>query len=444
MSRLLPLVMLSVAWTVAPARADCEAPVRDAELLHRALRGLTATIIHDVFSPPVASRIYVYSSIAAHETLAAGGEGAAPSLAGRVRELTPPPAPEPGVCTPAAALVALLEVGRALTFSEDLMTELRTEVETELRRRGLSEDELGRAAGYGTLVAKHVLKWAGGDKYKESRSWTRYDPRGSDDRWVPTGPDYMEAVEPNWSKIRTLALDHSDQYPPPPPPEFSTEPSSRFYREALEVYETSRKLDAEQRAIARFWDCNPFASNHIGHLMVGIKKMSPGGHWMSIATIAARQSGASFAESAWIYSTTSIALFDGFISCWMEKYRSEVIRPETYIGRNLDAAWQPLLQTPPFPEYTSGHSVISNAAATVLTALLGPEFAFLDNSEDDYGLPARPFPSFLAAAEEAAISRLYGGIHYRAAIENGVAQGRAVGRHVVERLELAPLKGGGR
>lgn len=444
MTRCLPLVAFSLALTVAPARAECGAAVGDAELLHRGMKGLTATIIHDVFPPPVAARIYVYASIAAHETLAAGGEGAAPSLVGRARELTSPPAPPAGVCAPAAALVALLEVGRALTFSEDLMAERRAELETELRQRGVSAEELGLAAEYGTAVAKHVLAWAGRDQYKESRSWTRYDPRGSEDKWVPTPPDYMEAIEPNWPKIRTLALDHADQYPPPPPPQFSIEPGSRFHREALEVYEAGRKLDVEQRAIARFWDCNPFASNHIGHLMVGIKKMSPGGHWMSIATIAARKSAASFAESAWIYSTTSVALFDGFISCWTEKYRSEVIRPETYIGRNLDPAWQPLLQTPPFPEYTSGHSVISNAAATVLTALLGAEFAFVDDSESDYGLPARSFPSFLAAAEEAAISRLYGGIHYRAAIENGVAQGRSVGRHVVERMGISPLKGGGR
>ncbi len=104
------------------------------------------------------------------------------------------------------------------------------------------------------------------------------------------------------------------------------------------------------------------------------------------------------------------------------------------INKYLDERWEPFLQTPPFPEYTSGHSGISTAAATVLTDEFGDKFAFTDNVEADYGLPPRSFSSFKEASAEAAISRLYGGIHYRMAIEEGIGQGRKVGELVIERV----------
>ena len=168
--------------------------------------------------------------------------------------------------------------------------------------------------------------------------------------------------------------------------------------------------------------------------MYATKKMTPGGHWMGITAIAAQQSGADLMQSAEAYVRTALAVADGFISCWEEKFRSNVVRPETAINAYLDEQWQPLLQTPPFPEYTSGHSVISTAAAAVLTDQFGAAFAFRDTTETTYGLPARSFGSFEEAAAEAAMSRLYGGIHYRAAIEEGVRQGRQVGEIVVRRL----------
>ena len=141
-------------------------------------------------------------------------------------------------------------------------------------------------------------------------------------------------------------------------------------------------------------------------------------------------------KTAEAYTLTSIALADAFISCWDEKYRSSLIRPETVINQYIDEEWLPLLQTPPFPEYTSGHSVISSAAAIALTSIFGDDFAFDDTTEEKYGLTVRSFKSFIHASEEAAVSRLYGGIHYRPAIDNGVTQGRALGRFLVEKLEV--------
>ena len=141
-------------------------------------------------------------------------------------------------------------------------------------------------------------------------------------------------------------------------------------------------------------------------------------------------------KTAAAYALTSIALADGFISCWDEKFRSNLIRPETLINKHIDEEWLPLLQTPPFPEYTSGHSVISNAAAIALTSLFGENFAFADDTEVKYGLTVRSFTSFVDASEEAAISRLYGGIHYMPAIANGVTQGKSLGTYVVGKLVL--------
>jgi hypothetical protein len=210
---------------------------------------------------------------------------------------------------------------------------------------------------------------------------------------------------------------------------------SPFYLQVKEVFETGKNLTEDQRAIAAFWDCNPYVMNVRGHAMFATKKVTPGGHWMGIVGIAARKSRASLIQSADAYARTAVALADGFISSWDEKFRSNVVRPETMINAQLDESWQPLLQTPPFPEYTSGHSVISTAAATVLTDQFGNNFAFTDDTEMEYGLPSRSFPSFNTAASEAAISRLYGGIHYRMAIEEGVMQGRRVGELVVERVK---------
>jgi hypothetical protein len=131
-----------------------------------------------------------------------------------------------------------------------------------------------------------------------------------------------------------------------------------------------------------------------------------------------------------------MAIADAFISCWDEKYRSNLIRPETLINEHIDENWKPVLQTPPFPEYTSGHSVVSGAASTILTDVFGENFTFKDDTELPYGLPIRTFSSFREAADEAAISRMYGGIHYRAAVEIGVKQGRDLGSFVVDNLNM--------
>jgi hypothetical protein len=206
---------------------------------------------------------------------------------------------------------------------------------------------------------------------------------------------------------------------------------------AMEVYTTGKNLSPEQLHIASFWDCNPFVVATSGHMSIGFKKISPGGHWMNITGIVAKQAGLDFDKTVTINVLVAVTLMDAFISCWDEKYRSNRIRPETYINRYIDPKWQPLLQTPPFPEYTSGHSVVSAASAELLSYFFGDHFAYTDDSEVMFELTPRSFQSFYQAASEAAISRLYGGIHYRDAIDNGVMQGRAIGQFIVSKFDAA-------
>ena len=419
----------------ARPRSDDAPQLTDAERLHSAVRQVTGVIVYDIFSPPQASRVYAYASVAAYEAL----RPAHPeyrTLAGQLNGLKPLPAPEGDVeWSPALAGVhAYMTVGRALTFSRARMDSLRTAMDAQFKRTGMSDEVFARSVAYGEKVAQHVLDWAAEDRFKQTRGYPKYTVTAAAGRWVPTPPAYMDAVEPNWRVLRPFAMDSGGQIRPAPPHPYDTAATSLFMQEAREVRDIQATLTEEQKQIVAFWDDNPFVMHVQGHTMFATKKASPGGHWMGITAIAARKSGADVMRSAEAYARTAIALADGFISCWDEKFRSNVVRPETVINAHIDPAWQPLLQTPPFPEYTSGHSVISAAAATVLADQFGPRFAFVDSTEAEFGLPVRSFASFEQAAEEAAVSRLYGGIHYRRAVEQGAVQGRQVGELVIARV----------
>jgi hypothetical protein len=438
MRRRILLALLGASLVQGCGRAhadDYRSDASQAELLRVAMGQLTDVIVYDIFSPPQASRVYAYATIAAYETLRQG-DSTYRTLAGQVNELTPVPATDSTVQVhlPLAGIHAFMTVGRALTFSRARMDSLRAAMHERFRRMGVRGPAFDSSVAYGDRVAQHVLAWASKDRFPQTRGYPKYTVTSDRGRWVPTPPAYMDAVEPNWAHHRSFALDSSSQFRPKPPHPFDTTAESPFYLQAKEVYEIGKRLTDEQRAIAAFWDCNPYVMNVRGHAMFATKKITPGGHWMGIVGIATEKAGYDLLRSAEAYARTAIALADGFISSWDEKYRSNVVRPETVINTYFDEGWLPLLQTPPFPEYTSGHSVISNAAAVVLADQFGSSFAFNDTTEVAYGLPARSFTSFQQAAAEAAISRLYAGIHYRMAIEEGSVQGRRVGEHVVRRI----------
>ena len=410
----------------------------DPNLFHDSMQKLTDLIVYDIFSPPVASRIYVYPSIAAYEVLL-NDYPEYKSFSNQLNGLgsIPKPNPDKEYSFPLASIHAFLTVGKDLIFSKDKMTEFQKNLFNDLKSKGMPKDIYKRSIQYGDKVASHIKDWYSSDNYKETRSYPKFTvQRDKEDTWKPTPPDYMDGIEPHWSKIRTLAIDSSNQFIIPPPPEFNLDKNSKFFKDLYEVYEIGNNLTEEQTNIANFWDCNPYVSNHIGHAMFATKKITPGGHWIGITQIASKKAELNLMESIYAYALVSIGLFDSFIVCWDEKYRSILVRPETLINQYIDEDWIPVLQTPPFPEYTSGHSVISRSAANILTFILGDNFNFLDTTEEIYGLPARNYDSFLQASDEAAISRLWGGIHYMPAITNGIDQGDRVSKFIIKNLDV--------
>ena len=406
-----------------------------ARSLHKAQQSLTNVVVHDIFAPPVASRIYLYANMAAYEA-ALPSQNNYVSLSHSLPSfpMLQQPGKKSSLNYELASVYAFMHTAKRFVFSEDMLQDSLQRLLTAFEK--IDTTVYNASVQYGQLVADSIIAWADKDGYRETRKLRRYHLLKGEGKWLPTAPGYMAAVEPHWSRMRPAALDSSSECKPVPPPPFSVQKESEFYQQALDVYSVYKNMSEEQREIALFWDCNPFFLNVQGHLNFATKKLSPGGHWMSIVGIASRKTGADLNKAAAAYVLTAIALYDGFISCWDEKYRSNLVRPETYINAYIDEQWRPLLQTPPFPEYTSGHSVISTAAAMVLTEFFGDNFSFDDDTETPYGLPVRSFSSFRQAAEEAAISRLYGGIHYRAAIENGQVQGRKIGEKVLKKMRL--------
>jgi PAP2 superfamily len=403
------------------------------------IENVTQILIHDIFSPPVASRIYAYPNIAAYEVIAQNST-TYKSLQGQVKALDSIPVLDPkiGINKNVAALVAHLEVSKSLVFSEDLVEKFRDSLYAKWTSENQKEFEISR--DYGLKVAERIKKWIGKDNYKQTRTYPKYTVNASDkSRWQPTPPAYMDAIEPHWSEIRTMVIDSASQFKPAPAIPYSTEKNSIFFKQVQEVYTISQEMikkgdNSEEMKIAQFWDCNPYVTVNQGHMIFAKKKITPGGHWMGITKIACLKTKGDFDKTVYANTATSIGLFEAFISCWDEKYRSNVVRPETVINQHIDENWKPLLQTPPFPEYTSGHSVASTCAATILTFVFGENFSYLDTTELPYGLPSRNFKSFKNAASEASMSRFYGGIHYKAAIENGIIQGRNIGEYIVKKI----------
>ena len=408
----------------------------DAEYLHQCEKKLTDIIVVDIFTPPVASRIYANAMIAGYEA-ARFAQKDSKSLMGQLKGFDAPPSVIEGqeYDFTLAAVTALCETAKKVVFSKQEMQVFQENMVKKLSER--NEEEVNkRSITFGLAIAETAGKRIGSDNYKETRGMERFEVQTGKGLWVPTLPDYADAVEPHWRKMKTFVLDSAAQCKPEPPAAYSEDKNSPFWKELIEVYETSKKLTDEQDNITTFWDDNPFVSRHKGHLMFQDKKMTPGGHWMAITQLICKEKQTDFYNTAKIYALTSIALYEAFISCWDEKYRSVRVRPETVIKDKIEKDWKPWLITPAFPAYTSGHSTVSAAAAEILTALLGDNRAYTDTTEKEYGLPVRSFTSFRQAASEASISRLYGGIHFRSDCEMGNKQGKKIAALVLERVKF--------
>lgn len=399
--------------------------------ISRVITRMTELMVHDVTNPPLAARFFSYACLAGYEIVAqndhrfSGMHGILNDYPGLTRQDT-----IQNYSYQLSALLAMLETAKKMQPSGNFLGEYEQRVLDSCRNAGYSEELIRNSKTYAVAVSRKILAYAKADGYNRISNLPRYTSVGGEGHWYPTPPAFMAAVEPYFKTVRSFTLDSCSQFKPLPPAVFSKNKESAFYKLMLMNYKAN--LTPEHRSIAAFWDCNPFAVQEDGHLMLGLKKISPGAHWLGIAGIAAEKTKKKFDESMEIYTAVSIGLMDAFICCWDEKYRSNRIRPETAIRKYIDPAWTPLLQTPPFPEYLSGHSVISAASATILSHYFGNRFQFTDSVEVEYGLPPRHFDSFQQAAAEAGKSRFYGGIHFMDAIDNGRVQGLQAGEWVVQ------------
>jgi len=437
MRTLTVLCFIAILFSCKSRKEQRQVPAAtaDAGYVHQSVRRMNDIIIYEIFSPPVASRVYAYSTLAMYES----GRWMDTSYSSLTAQLHGfPVMPKPDAAKRydfrIAGVQAFFSVISRLTFTKDSSRVTAEKILGEMKKE-VDRDVYEASVAFGEAVSSAIWERAVKDNYKEVQGMPRYSPTEQPGKWKNTPPDYLDAVQPFWSRMKPLVMDSASQFKPSPPPAYSPNKDSQFFIEMMEVYETGKKLTEEQKTIARFWDDNPAAITYKGHMMFANKKPSPGGHWMNITAQAAAKVNMNWLKASRTYALVAIAMYEGFLSCWDEKYRSQYIRPVTAINEMLDRNWQPFLQTPPFPEYTSGHSVASATIAAMLTAIFGDNFAFTDEYEIPYIGISRSFPSFIKASEEACISRMYGGIHFNSAIVNGRQQGRELGAFITSKLK---------
>ncbi|MFI5157118.1 MAG: vanadium-dependent haloperoxidase [Chitinophagales bacterium] len=439
MKHLLVISIVGACLVGCNTRKDYQKIFNDPILYCNTVHELNTVVMGNNFAPIVASRNYTYASVAGYEVIAAGYPDKYNSLGGQLRGLSALPKPEAGkkIDYPFAALLAFCKLGEAVTFPAGSMKEYVDSLKILATDHGMPDDIFNNSVQFADTISSVIMEWSKHDNYLQTRGAPEYTVMDSPGRWVPTPPAYSPAAEPHWNQIRTLVMDSATQFIPPAPYVFNvTDKKSDYYKEVMLIKNAGDSLTDEQAQIADFWDDNPFKLNVSGHLMFGTKKFSPPGHWMSIVGIAAKKANADFPTTVYAYAITSIASFDSFIQCWDEKYRHNTIRPETVINKYFDPNWRPHLQTPPFPEYTCGHSTVSATAAEALTSVFGDNFSYTDSSELEFGIESRSYKSFRDAALENNWARFYGGIHYHQSCIVSTEYGKKVGDFVVDRLKM--------
>ncbi|MDH5539342.1 MAG: vanadium-dependent haloperoxidase [Rhizobacter sp.] len=387
------------------------------------------------FSPPVAARALAYLGLALYESVVPGMPQHN-SLAGQLNELSSLPWAQPdevlhwpSVSNAALAAMTRMMFGNASAEQKARIDQLERSLPlkygADFDPTTATREVAIRSENFGKLMAMALMTWARTDGGHEAwgpprRTRQPYVPPSGPGQWSATPPDFAPALLPWWGENRLFALRRPADCPAPPPPPYSEDGASAFHQEAQEVHRISTQATQEQRQFALYWADDPG------------KTPTPAGHWAFIATDLLKGRRATLAAAAEAYALLNISMSDAFVVAWHTKYALNLLRPVTYVQRAIDSQWVPtLLNTPPFPEFPSAHSVQSSAAAVVLSRLFGAETAFVDNTHNDRGWGPRSFASFGAAADEAALSRLYAGIHFRTGVVSGKVQGQCVGRAVL-------------
>lgn len=379
--------------------------------------------------PPVAARTFGYAGVTLYEALL--GEMANHySLVGQLNGLTSIPRREYGnsYIAPITANAALARIIKNL-FQNASAANMHSIDSLELANENLyskhyNDKIIDRSRNYGRAVAEAVFNWSlsdGGNQAYLHVFPADYIPPLGIDKWISTAPFFQPAMLPYWGNNRTMVTANGPgPIDPEAPPPFSFSPGSPFYYAAYEVYSTGQHLSPEQNTIAEYW-------------ADGSGTFTPPGHNLAIALQMIRNRHLNLNEAATLLAKTGIAENDAGIVCWRAKFRTNLLRPVTFIQAYIDPAWRSSIGTPPFPSYTSGHATFSGAAAAILSTEIGNQVSFTDSSKIPDGFQPRSFSSFTSAALEAAVSRLYGGIHYRFDNDNGFSCGQLIAGNV-ERL----------
>lgn len=470
--------LLALAGAIAGCRRE-PAPA-DAQLVAQWLRTSLAFVRTERLGPPVAARISAYGALALYEGLAADPDSRLRSMGGQLNGLPVLPEPPDGGPVDGATVAATAEALVLDSLFRDGFASTRRTIDSlaaaqvaARRAAGVNDELHDRSVRHGRALAAAILDWAAGDGFfaTRGRPWAPQVARGAwvntvtTDQYVPHGlsgesdivlvsnpgvaldaanaserqlfvnrpkeanprttlPSFnpTRPTEPYWGTLRPIALDAADECPAGTAVPYSAERGSPFWRMAAELYDSVKVVTPEKREIALFWSDNPVATG------------TPAFHWTSVIDQMIARRGLDAERSAELYALASVAMHDAFIGCWKTKYETMVMRPVTYVRAHLDSAWQPLFATPPFPEYPSGHSTISAAAARVLIAALGDTIPFVDSTQTDIGRAPRAFRSFSHARDEVAVSRIYGGIHFVPAVVDGVRQGECIGGRVLTRV----------
>ncbi|MFT3937071.1 MAG: vanadium-dependent haloperoxidase [Chitinophagaceae bacterium] len=439
MKNIVALAIICSMLASCKQKGDFTKVTHDPLLFSRTVYELNTVVMGNNFSPIVASRNYLYASVAAYEVIAGGYPQQYNSLAGQLHGLKAVPKPDTAkkIDYEFGALLAFCKLGEAVTFPAGSMEEYTDSLKKMVVEKGMPDEMLANTIAYSDTVSAAILAWSKKDNYAQTRSAPKYNVIDTPGRWVPTPPAYTSAMEPHWNEIRTVVMDSSTQFVPPAPYKFDVaNKNSDYYKEVIAIKNAIDSITPEQKHIAEFWDDNPFKLNVSGHVMFGTKKFSPPGHWMSITGIAAKKANADYGTTVYAFAITAISQFDAFIECWDQKYRSNTVRPETVINKYIDPNWQPILQTPPFPEYTCGHSTVSAANAEALTHVFGDNFPYTDTTELEFGIESRSFKSFRDAAIENNWARFYGGIHFHHSCIVSTEFGKKVGQLVVNTLKM--------
>ena len=432
----IPGILLLMVLLIGSCKQHKKLPELTSRDISHVISKMTEIMVNDITNPPLAARFFSYSCLAGYEVVSQNKKKFS-SMHGILNAYPAIKKPDSigGYSYQLASLLAMIETAKKMQPSGSLLNDYEESLLDSCRKIGFEDEVIEQSKNYALVISKQILAYAKADHYNQISNLSRYTPAKGDGYWYPTPPGFMAAVEPNFNSVRPFTLDSAAQFQTLPPVIFNAAKGSPFYLLTEAVYKENKAVNPKHIAMASFWDCNPFAIQAEGHLNFGVKKISPGAHWMGITGIACMKANKNFEEAMQIHTIVSIGLMDAFLCCWDEKYRSNRIRPETAIRKMIDPQWEPLLQTPPFPEYLSGHSVASAASASILTHYFGDNFSYKDSVEVSYGLPAKTFQSFNAAAEEAAISRFYGGIHFMDAITNGWHQGTKVGEWVLQKIK---------